>query len=241
VKKYFIFRRYQMPEVKNPIRRVDPTDFEKIVQKRNVPKGVDRPLTAKQRRFVGELVSNDGMITMREAAIRAGYAPRSAHSRAWELTNVDISPHVVAEIRRQQSELDAKYGVTYERHVRDLKDIRDDALQNGAYSAAVQAEKARGQAQGDIYVSRSEVRYGSIDSMSKEEVLAELKKLEESYTDGLIDVTPEEDEGPPDDDAESGVHADRGRVLEEDEVGDSEEQSRLDNDEAGELGASGSS
>ena len=230
-----------MPEATNPINRVIKTDFENIVQKRNLPKGADRKLTAKQRRFVGELVSNDGMITMREAAIRAGYAPRSAHSRAWELTNVDICPHVVAEIRRQQAELNEKYGVTYERHVRDLKDIRDDALQNGAYSAAVQAEKARGLAQGDIYVSRSEVRYGSIDSMSKEEVLAELKKLEESFSDGLIDVTPEEDEGPPDDDAESGVHADRGRVLEEDEVGSSEEQSRLGDDEAGELGASGSS
>ena len=230
-----------MPEARRPLHRVSSTDFEKIVQKRNVPKGIDRPLTPKQRRFVGELVSNDGMITMREAAIRAGYAPRSAHSRTWELTNIEISPHVVAEIRRQQAELDAKYGVTYERHVRDLKDIRDDALQNGAYSAAVQAEKARGQAQGDIYVSRSEVRYGSIDSMSKEEVLAELKKIEESYTDGLIDVTPEEDEGSSQDDAESGVHADGGGILEEDEGRDREDGSELDNDEAGELGASGGS
>lgn len=220
-------------------RRIGSTDFEKIVRKRNQPKGIDRPLSAKQRRFVGELVSNDGMITMREAAIRAGYAPRSAHTRAWELTNSDRCPHVVAEIRRQQSELNAKYGVTYERHVRDLKDIRDGALENGAYSAAVQAEKARGMAQGDIYVSRSEVRYGSIDSMSKDEVLAELKKLEESYTDGLIDVTPEEDEEQPDHDAEGGLHEERGGVLEEDEVGDSEERSQLDDDEAGELGASG--
>ena len=137
--------------------------------------------------------------------------------------------------------MDAKYGVTYERHVRDLKDIRDDAVQNGAYSAAVQAEKARGMAQGDIYVSRSEVRYGSIDSMSKDEVLAELKKLEESYTDGLIDVTPEEDEGSPEHDAESGVHEVRGGILEEDEGGDREEQSGLDTDEAGELGTSGGS
>ena len=230
-----------MSEARKPMHRVSSTDFEKIVQKRNVPKGIDRPLTPKQRRFVGELVANDGMITMVEAATRAGYAPRSAHARAWELTNVEISPHVVAEIRRQQAELEAKYGVTYERHVRDLKDIRDDALQNGAYSAAVQAEKARGMAHGDIYVSRSEVRYGSIDSMSKDEVLAELKKLEESYTDGLIDVTPEEDEGSPEHDAESGVHAERGGLLEEDEGGDREEQSELDNDEAGELGPSGGS
>ena len=39
-------------------------------------------------------------------------------------------------------ELDEKYGITFHRHIRDLQTIRDLALQNGAYSAAVMAEKA---------------------------------------------------------------------------------------------------
>ena len=45
--------------------------------------------------------------------------------------------------------------MSYGRHVRDLQRIRDDALDNGAYSAAVQAEYRRGQAQGDIYINKS--------------------------------------------------------------------------------------
>ena len=134
-------------------------------------------LTRKQQLFVRELVSKDGQITLREAAINAGYAPTSAHTRAYELTHPDISPHVVFEINRYRAELDAKYGVTYGRHVRDLQNIRDNALDNGAYSAAVQAEYRRGQAQGDIYINKSEVRHGSIDQMSKEEVMEAIKEI----------------------------------------------------------------
>ena len=124
---------------------------------------VKQPLTRKQELFVKELVSKDGQITLRDAAINAGYSESSAHTRAYELTNQYISPHVVAAIQSYRRELDEKYGVTYHRHIRDLQNIRDVALQNGAYSAAVQAEYRRGQAQGDIYVNKSEIRHGSID------------------------------------------------------------------------------
>jgi len=122
-----------------------------------------QPLTRKQELFVKELVSKDGQITMREAAINAGYPAGSAHTRAYELTNSNISPHVVNAIQSYRAELDEKFGVNYQRHLRDLQTIRDMALNNGAYSAAVQAEYRRGQAQGDIYVSKSEIRTGSID------------------------------------------------------------------------------
>ena len=138
---------------------------------------VNSRLTRKQQLFVRELVANDGHITLREAAINAGYSPGSSHTRAYELTNPDKSPHVVAEIKRYRNELDAKYGVTYGRHVRELQRIRDEALDNGAYSAAVQAEYRRGQAQGDIYVSKSEIRHGSKDQMSKEEVLKAIEEI----------------------------------------------------------------
>jgi len=35
----------------------------------------DKKLTRRQEKFVKELVANDGLITNREAAIRAGYPP----------------------------------------------------------------------------------------------------------------------------------------------------------------------
>ena len=72
-------------------------------------------------------------------------------------------------MRERRQELAEKYNVDYGRHVRDLQRIRDAAIENGAYSAAVQAEYRRGQA-ADLYVSRSEIRHGSIDSMSKADV-----------------------------------------------------------------------
>ena len=166
----------------------------RLVETRGRPKAtVNSTLTRRQELFVKELVSKDGQITMREAAINAGYPVSSAHTRAYELTNPNMSPHVVAKIRAYRQELDEKNGVTYQRHLRDLQTIRDLALQNGAYSAAVQAEYRRGQAQGDIYISKSEVRHGSIDSMSKEEVEKALKEIKEQYAPITIDVTPTEE------------------------------------------------
>ena len=50
----------------------------------------EKKMTRRQEKFVKELVSNDGLITMREAAIRAGYPAASAHTRAYELTNEKI-------------------------------------------------------------------------------------------------------------------------------------------------------
>jgi len=176
-----------------------------------------QPLTRKQELFVKELVSKDGQITMREAAINAGYPASSAHTRAYELTNPHISPHVVAAIQAYRAELDEKFGVNYQRHLRDLQVIRDMALQNGAYSAAVQAEYRRGQAQGDIYVSKSEIRHGSIDSMSKEEVLKALKEIKQTYAPITIDVTPEGESNSQNRDKA------RSRLVAADEISDGEE------------------
>ena len=142
-------------------------------------------LTRRQEKFVKELVSNDGMITYREAAINAGFPASSAHTRAYEMTNPEICPHVCRAIQAYRDELDEKYGITFKRHLRDLQRIRDLALENGAYSAAVQAEYRRGQANGNIYINKSEIRHGTIDSMSKEEVLKALKELKKMNRDTL--------------------------------------------------------
>ena len=188
-----------------------------VAQKARLDKLKDRKLTRRQELFVKELVSNDGQITMREAAINAGYPASSAHVRAAEMTNALICPHVVAAIKSFRDELDAKYGINFQRHMRDLQKIRDQAIQNGAYSAAVQAEYRRGQAHGDIYVSKSEIRHGSIDQMSKEEVMKALEEMRKGYESSIIDVTPvggsyeEEDEH----DGEQLLQADSGSGKED--------------------------
>jgi len=189
------------------------------------PASVNQPLTRKQELFVKELVSKDGQITLRDAAINAGYSVSSAHTRAYELTNPHISPHVVAAIQSYRRELDEKYGITYQRHIRDLQVIRDMALQNGAYSAAVQAEYRRGQAQGDIYVSKSEIRHGSIDSMSKEDVLKALEEIKNSYAPITIDITAEEK------DNTGNRGKARGRLLQASEGSRTEDAEEVELDE----------
>ena len=54
--------------------------------------------------------------------------------------------------------------------------LREKALQDKSHSAAINAERLRGQAAG-LYVERKEIRTGSIDDMSREDVLKQLKEL----------------------------------------------------------------
>jgi phage terminase small subunit len=159
-----------------------------------VQKPLNRPLTAQEWRFVQEIVTSFGEITLKEAAIRAGYDPLKAKAKAVELTNPKTSAHIVAAIQEHRQEMAEVYGTTYERHMRDLQRIRDAAMQAGNFGAAVQAEFRRGQALGTIYVERKEVRYGTIDSMSKEEVMKELERLKDVYggAGNIIDLTPEQ-------------------------------------------------
>ncbi len=160
-----------------------------------------RTMNAKEWKFVTELVSGDGRVTMKEAAIRAGYKPSSASVMAWKLTNPEINPHVVAGIQAYRGELNSKYNTSYERHMRDLQIIRDKALEAGAFAAAVQAEYRRGQALGSIYVDRKEIRTGTIDSMSKEEVVKKLEEIKRLYGGSagpIVDVTPKQIEEEPD-------------------------------------------
>jgi len=153
-------------------------------------------VTPKEWKFIQELITGDGRCTMKEAAIRAGYAPDKAGHVANRLTDPKRSPHVVAAIQEYRRELADQYGTTFERHMRDLQAIRDAALDAGNFGAAVTAEYRRGQALGTIYVDRKEIRHGTIDSMSKEEVRRKLEELQQLYggppPKQIIDMTPEE-------------------------------------------------
>jgi len=169
-----------------------------------------RVLTPQEWKFVEEFSAGDGHVTLKEAALRAGYSENWAKNRARELTDPETNPHIVAAIQERRRELGEKYGTTFERHMRDLQVIRDQALQSGAYGAAVQAEYRRGQALGTIYIDRKEIRHGTIDSMSKEEVmrkLEEIKRLYGGHAGPVIDVTPKQVEEEPDEDEDHGTEA----------------------------------
>ena len=190
-------------------------------EKKRIARLLDKPLTRRQQKFVMELVSNDGLITAREAAIRAGYPVSSAHARAHELMNPNICPNAAREIQRYRDELDEKYEVGYKRHVRDLQVLRDKCVENKAWSAAVMAERLRGMAQGGIYVNKSEVRTGSIEAMSVEEVSRELEKIRQGFEKSTINITPIEilEQG-----AESGAEEQGSGAMEASEGGIAEDE-----------------
>jgi phage terminase small subunit len=176
----------------------------------NTPVKPHKPkvLTAQEWKFVEEFCAGDGHVTLKEAALRAGYSENWAKGRARELTDPEFSPHIVAAIQERRRELGEKYGTTFERHMRDLQVIRDQALQAGAYGAAVQAEYRRGQALGSIYIDRKEIRHGTIDSMSKDEVMRKLEEIKRVYGGSagpIVDVTPKQIEEEPDEDENDGI------------------------------------
>ena len=143
--------------------------------------GKRKPLKPREAKFVEIYAGANGTITLTEAAREAGYPESTCRRVGSELTNPEKNPHVVQAIQRRQAELNAKYNTTFERHMKDLQYIRDKAIEAGAWAAAVQAEYRRGQALGTIYIDRKEIRHGSIDSMSKEEVQRKLEALRKLY------------------------------------------------------------
>ena len=135
-------------------------------------------LTEKQEKFCRIYATED--VTRTEAARMAGFGEGTAAWAASRFLNGRDYPHVLARVAEIKEELAKKYEVSFDGHVRQLAKIRDMALERGNFTAAVAAEKSRGQVAG-LYVSRSEILVGKIDQMSREEVLAEIAKLQSQF------------------------------------------------------------
>ena len=133
-------------------------------------------------------MSNEGRKYAYECAIEAGYEKDRSRQTAYELQNPKIYPLVVKYIGEIREEYQKKYEVTYEKHITELAKIREQALKKGAFSAASNAEVARGKAAG-LYVEQKIIRTGKLDDMSKEEMEQELKKIIDEYSPILENVS----------------------------------------------------
>ena len=153
--------------------------------------GVPKRLTEMQQKFAHELVSNEGRKYAYQCAIDAGYAKDRSRQTAWELQNPKMPPLVVNYIGEIREEYQKKYAVTFERHITELGKIRQDALAKGAWSAAVNAEVARGKAAG-LYIEQKIIRTGKLDDLSEEELEKRMKEIIDQYApilEGKIDVS----------------------------------------------------
>jgi phage terminase small subunit len=133
-------------------------------------------ITEMQEKFCQAYVCNPTW-SQTECALAAGYAESGAAAAASKFLNGRDFPDVVERIRELKEELAKKYEVTFDNHVQMLAHIRDEAMRNGNYPAAVSAEKSRGQAAG-LYVERKEILHGRLDQMTREQVMAEIAKMQ---------------------------------------------------------------
>ena len=138
-------------------------------------------LTEMQMKFAHEVVSNEGRKNGTECAISAGYAQDSAGVRAAELQNPKRFPLVVKYIGELRDEYQKKYAVTFERHIAELGKLRMEALKKGAWSAAINAEVARGKAAG-LYIEQKIIRTGKIDDLSESELENRMKEIIDQYS-----------------------------------------------------------
>ena len=153
--------------------------------------GVPKKLTEMQIKFAHELVTNEGRKYAFECAIEAGYAKDRARITASELQNPKKYPLVVKYLGEIREEYQKKYDVTYGRHITELGKIRAEALKKGAWSAAVNAEVARGKAAG-LYIEQKIIRTGKLDDLSAEELETRMKEIVDQYSPILEGVEAED-------------------------------------------------
>tara|TARA_R100001594_G_scaffold22075_1_gene42747 strand:+ start:1090 stop:1695 length:606 start_codon:yes stop_codon:yes gene_type:complete len=150
--------------------------------------GVPKRLTDQQRRFSELYVYNEGRMTPYECAKEAGYAEESARVRASELRNPKRYPLVVKFIGELREEVQNKYEVTFEKHIKELARLREEALKKGSFSSAVNAEVSRGKAAG-LYIEQKIIKTGKLEDMSEQELETRMKEIVDQYS-PILDAKP---------------------------------------------------
>ena len=153
--------------------------------------GLPKRLTEMQMKFAHLLVTNEGRMTGYECAKEAGYSEDRARVTASELQSPKKYPLVVKYIGEIREEYQKKYSVTFERHITELGKIRAEALKKGAWSAAVNAEVARGKAAG-LYIEQKIIRTGKLDDLSETELENRMKEIMDEYSPILEGKSSEE-------------------------------------------------
>jgi len=144
---------------------------------------VNKPLTEKQIKYAHIYVLDGGIKSNTEIAIEAGYAKESAYQRAYELLNEAICPHVVKYIREIQKDVEKKFDINENSHLKKLWEIQSKAEQKGMLGVALRAEELRGKTKG-LYVDYSKnmnINKNGIDDLSIEELEEKMKSLTNHY------------------------------------------------------------
>ena len=126
-------------------------------------------LTEMQRRFCEYLIMNEGRTTRTEAAIHAGYSPKSARQEAAGLMQ---NPKILRYLQHRSNEVNRAFTVTKNNYVRRQQILSQKLVDEGKTEKAVGFENLIGKATGqfvDIHL------HGKISDMTNEEKLEEIK------------------------------------------------------------------
>ena len=141
--------------------------------------GSAKTLTSAQMKFAQLLVYGveGSPVSKSEAAKLAGYADWIKEGT--RLTNPNKSPLVCAHISNLRDEVRQKYGITFERHLEELGNIRDRGKKdNRNLAAAATTEIARGKVAG-YYIDQKIVRHGKIDDLNLDQLYERMRTIKE--------------------------------------------------------------
>lgn len=140
--------------------------------KKKKAKAASNALNPKQQQFVNEYVVDHNA---KQAAIRAGYSPRSAEVTGSRLLSND---KVAAQIKRMQAKAAERAIVTVQDIADQLDDDRKFARENKSSSAAVQATMGKAKVLG-LIIDKHVVGMKRIEDMNENELRAVLGAIEE--------------------------------------------------------------
>ena len=136
-------------------------------------------LTEMQRRFCEYLIMNEGRTTRKEAAIKAGYAEKSA---AQEAAGLIQNPKIQRYLQTRSNEVNRSFTVTKNNYVRRQQVLSQTLVDQGKIEKALGFENLIGKATGqfvDIHL------HGNINDITKAEKLEEIKRIKELQKDRL--------------------------------------------------------
>ena len=144
---------------------------------------VSKQLTEMQKEFARLHVENSfgkAALSNTDCAIKAGYAPESAYTRAYELLNPKICPHVVKYISNLKDDFRKKNNIDPDKHMGRLHHLGLKAEENKMYGIAGQMEIARGKVAG-YYVEKKMSLHKNVEDQTEEELEEKMKNILDQY------------------------------------------------------------
>ena len=135
-------------------------------------------LTEMQRRFCEYLVMNEGRTTGKDAAIHAGYSPKSA---AQEASNLQQEPKIQMYLTKRMNEVNKSFVVNRHNYLKrqiNLSKMVEDGHPHAAKAAPFESHIAKAMG---IFIDRKEVYTRDLTAEDKlerkEELMAKMRKM----------------------------------------------------------------